>query len=163
MLIQKTFHMHMARELAKANLSDLPGYHRYFSGVDTVEVDAEGVAHIQFRLPCGFYAELYLSPVPGENPNQRLFRSCGGNAEVLGIVDYFEIKPILTEVVLTVDYTIHSLFFRFVDHLTHGVDRFLNGQLERLEAHFDQPVVGIRADTTLRKPINGHHLRENPA
>jgi len=42
--------------------------------------------------------------------------------------------------------------------LCHSIDHFLNRQLTQLEAHFAQPLEGIRADTDLPTPIN-HHPR----
>ena len=121
-----------------------------------VEVTPEGKAHFVFRLPWGFRAEVELVRMPGETPGQTLFRSGRGNIEVLGALEYFAIRPNLTEVVLTLDYTIIPLVCRFIDSLNHSIDRFLNRQLERLERHFEQPLEGIRADTNLPEPINHH-------
>jgi len=156
MLIQKTFHLHFVQEVAKARLANPAGYRWRFVGVEIAEVMPEGRAHFVFRLPWGFRVDVELVQLPGENPAQTLFRSSRGNVAVLGVLEYFPIRPGLTEVVLTLDYTITSPFCRFIDYLGHSIDRFLNRQLERLEIHFDQPQEGIRADTNLPKPINHH-------
>ncbi len=58
-----------------------------------------------------------------------LFRSVGGDVELAGMVELFEIRPALTEVVLTLDYeTLSPLQKAF-----EALDRFLNRQLARIE------------------------------
>lgn len=162
MLIQKTFHLHFMQEVARARLANPAGYRWRFVGVEVAEVAADGKAHFVFRLPCGLRVDVELVKLPGENPAQTIFGSSRGNVAVLGVLEYFPIRPGLTEVVLTLDYTICSPVFRLMDYLTHSVDRFLNRQLERLEFHFEQPQEGIRADTNLPTPIN-HHPRVGSA
>jgi len=154
MLIQKTFHLHALQEVAKTRLTDLAGYRRQFADVEVAVMTPEGKVHFVFRLPWGFRADVELTQLPGENPAQTLFRSTRGNVEVLGVLEYFQIRPSLTEVVLTLDYTIVSPLFRLIDRWGSGVDRFLNRQLERLETHFGQPLDGSRADANVPAPIN---------
>ena len=160
MLIQKTFHLQMTREVAKEKLSNLPDYQRFLMGVQVFRDNPEDLTHLQFRLPCGFRVWVDLAEIPGKSPAQTLFRSHHGNIAVSGVAEYFQIKPNLTEVVLTLDYRIGSPIIRLIDFLFEDLDRFLNKQLELVEAHFNQPVAGIRADTILPQPINGHRLRE---
>ena len=160
MLIQKTFHLQMARDLAKTRLADFAAYYRLLNGVRQAAMMPEGTAHLQFRLPCGFLADLDVSEIPGKNPAQTLFRSSGGNMEVAGVLEYFQIKPQLTEVVLTIDYTIASPVFHVIDCVFNTFDRFLNRQLRQVEEYFNQPVSGVRADTNLPQPINGHSFKE---
>ena len=157
MLIQKTFHMHMARGIAQSKLSDLAGYRRHLIDVITATT-TDGIAHFEFQLPCGYRGELDITEVEGDNPAQTLFRSQGGNLEVAGVLEYFEVKPNLTEVVLTLDYRICSPIFRLLDYLGKGADQFLNRQLEQVEAYFtvSTSAPGIRADRNLARPINGH-------
>ena len=99
-----------------------------------------------------------MAEVEGDNPAQTLFRSHRGNLEVVGVLEYFEVKPNLTEVVLTLEYRIHSPIFRILDYIGKGTDRFLNRQLEQIEAYFSYSTgsPGIRADRNLAYPINGH-------
>ena len=160
MLVQKTFHMHVAPEVAKEKLSGLAEYYRSCTNFDRFAVDPEGFAHLEFRIACGFRGSVDLIEVPTKNPSQTMFRSRNGNMEIMGVLEYFQIKPELTEVVLTVDYTIVSPIFQVLDYLFGGVDRFLNRQLQRVEMYFNQPVSGIRADTNLRHPINGRTVGE---
>ncbi|MEI8233792.1 MAG: hypothetical protein WCH57_03805 [Verrucomicrobiota bacterium] len=147
MLIQKTFHLHLVREAAKARLQNLAGYRQQLDGVETAARTPEGGAHFVFRLPWGFRADVELVPLPGEHPSQTLFRSRRGNIEVLGVLEYFQIRPGLTEIVLTLDYKVRPLCARWIDRLAHGLDRFLNRELECLERAFSQPArnAGSRA------------------
>lgn len=148
MLIQKTFHLPTLREAAQARLANLPDYRQQLVQVDLAALTPEGRAHFVFRLPWGFRAEVELVEVPGGNPAQTLFRSVGGNMEVLGVLEYFQIRPGLTEIVLTLDYNINSWFHRLMDQWGHGFDRFLNRQLECLEAALDGP--------RSAEPVNHH-------
>jgi hypothetical protein len=147
MLIQKTFHLHLVREAAQAGLQNLAGYRQQLVGVETAARTPEGGAHFVFRLPWGFRADVELAPLPGEHSAQTLFRSIRGNIEVLGVLEYFQVRPGLTEIVLTLDYTIAPRCSRWIDRLAHGLDRFLNRELECLERAFSQPArnVGTRS------------------
>jgi len=156
MLIQKTFHLHCAQEAARARLANPAGYRWRFAGVETAEVTPEGKAHLAFRLPWGFRVEVTLVQLPGENPAQTPFRSIRGNVQALGVLEYFPIRPGLTEVVLTLDYTVLPPVCRFIDAMGHSIDRFLNRQLAHLETHFAQPLEGADAETNLPAPINHH-------
>jgi len=160
MLIQKTFHLHMLQDSAKTRLANLSDYRRHFSGVELATLTPEGAAHFVCRLPWGFRAEVELVQVACENPAQTLFRSRRGNVEVLGVLEYFQIQPNLTEVVLTLDYTIASPLFRLIDTLGNHVDRFVNRQLEGLEAHFSHPAGEPDAESNLPAPINHHPQTE---
>lgn len=136
MLVQKTFHLPALRETAQARLADLRGYCHWLANLELAEAPGDGSAHFAARLPGGFRADVELVRVDGGNSAQTLFKSSRGNVEIIGIIEYFQIRPGLTEVVLTLDYTIQPWFFRWLDCVTHSVDRFLNHQLERVEAAF---------------------------
>jgi len=138
-LIQKTFHLHLVREVAQARLQNLEGYRRQLAHVKTADSTPEGGAHFVARLPWGFRADVELAPLPAEHPAQTLFHSTRGNVEVLGVLEYFEVRPDLTEIVLTLDYTICPWCSRWIDRLAHGIDRFLNRELACLERAFAPP------------------------
>ena len=65
----------------------------------------------------------------GGDPNRMLFRSIGGNVKLAGMIEFFSIRPNLTEVVLTLDYEVVSALRK----VTEVVDRFLNWQLAKIE------------------------------
>jgi len=139
MLLQKTFHLPALREAAQARLADVRGYHQQLVNMEVAVGPEEGRAHFVARLPGGFHADVELVRVSGGNAAQTLFRSSRGNIEILGVLEYFQIRPGLTEVVLTLDYTIEPWFFRWLDCVAHCMDRFLNHQLERVESAFCGP------------------------
>ncbi|MCX6967566.1 MAG: hypothetical protein NTZ46_07265 [Verrucomicrobia bacterium] len=153
MLIQKIFHLHCAQETARARLANPAGYRWRFAKVETADV-ADGKAHFIFRLPWGLRVETELVQLPGENPTQTPFRSIRGNVFVLGVLEFFPIRPGLTEVVLTLDYTILSPVCRWIDSLSHSMDHFVNRQLACIEAHFNQPPESMHTDRPLPTPIN---------
>lgn len=136
MLLQKTFHLPAFREAAQARLANLRDYHQQLTNMEVTVVSGEGRAHFVARLPGGFRADVELVRVPGGNSAQTLFRSSRGNIEILGVLEYFQIRPGLTEVVLTLDYTIEPRFFRWLDWVAHNMDRFLNRELAHVEAAF---------------------------
>ena len=156
MLIQKTFHLGMKGDIAREKLLNLREYRNDFTDVEQATVNADGVAHFEFRLRYGVPGKVDLVRAPGDNPAQVLFRSRDGNMDVLGVLEFFEIKPDLTEVVLTLDYSFTSPLLRLIDYFSHGMERFIDQQLERVEAHFARPITGIRADRNLPAPINGN-------
>ena len=162
MLIQKTFHLGMKAEIAREKLLNLREYRNELVGVEQAAVDDEGVAHFEFHLPYGIRGKVELVRAPGEtdNPAQTLFRSRDGNLETLGVLEFFEIKPDLTEVVLTLDYSFTSPLFRLIDYFSHAMEHFIDRQLERVEAHFARPIAGVRADRNLPAPINGNRVFE---
>lgn len=131
MLTQKTFHLPMPWRVARARLANFRDYCRECEPLE------EAVVRLPFRLPFNFHGYLDLVPVAGRNPTQLLFRSEGGPIRLIGLMEYFEVGPNLTEIVLTIDYVIASPFRRCLDYFTGGVEYFLNGQLALIEAHFD--------------------------
>lgn len=140
MLTQKTFHLQMPWHKARAMLSDIRGYRRKCLYVEDMLTPAKGVVRLLFSLPLRFRGHVDLAIVEGENPTQLLFRSEGGAIQLIGLLEYFEVKPNLTEIVLTVDYVISSRFYRWANYCSRSVDRFLNQNVALLESHFSQPV-----------------------
>ncbi len=159
MLIQKTFHLGMKKEVARERLFHVREYRHELPGVElAVTAAAAEAVHFAFRLAGGVRARVELVRAEGDNPAQTLFRSRDGNLDVLGVLEFFEIKPDLTEVVLTLDYSFRSPVFQAVDYLLHGMERFIDRQIGSIEAHFARPVAGFRADRDLPTPINGTPL-----
>lgn len=160
MLIQKTFHLPMARGEAKSSLAQVQQFWRNFSGVQRAEMTDPGTARFTVRLPFGFSAWCVMVDVPSQSPMQTLFRTTAGNIEVLGVVEFFEIRPRFTEVLLTVDYDVQPLWYQLADRLTHCMERWINEQIVQVEAYFSKRGAGIKANRSLRTPINGHGPHE---
>jgi uncharacterized membrane protein len=77
-----------------------------------------------------------LVALPSDDETQTLFRSVGGNMQVAGMIEFVPIRDNCTEVQVTIEYGIHSPMHSVFDAVTNAVDRFLNKQLRRIEAHF---------------------------
>jgi uncharacterized membrane protein len=135
MLIQKVFHVQQGLDEAKVRIGNFHSYRRVFEGVNSSTVPAEGVARFQFSTGNGFRAQVEISELPTEDPNQTLFRSTDGNMEIAGLIEYFAIRDNLTEVQVTLEYTLHSHMYSVLDAVTGSMDRFLNRQIRRLQGY----------------------------
>jgi hypothetical protein len=162
MLIQKIFHLQMPREIARQRLGHLAAYPGSLRARHRVE-EEDGVTCLRFHLPLGFDGCVELAATPGGNALQSLFASRAGNIRLTGVAEYFQLHRSLTEVVLTLDYRIIPLWFRFLDAMFGLIDGFLTRELRRLEQEFNRAPAAIRADRNLAEPINGHaHPGEEP-
>jgi uncharacterized membrane protein len=137
MLIQKTFHIKKSLNDTKASLANIQAYRRELEGVNRAVITADGIAHFEIETGAGFGAAVDLAEIATGSENEILFQSLGGDMEISGMVEFFEIRNNLTEIVLTLDYSIKSSVLRAVDSLTGSVDHFLNRQLSRIQMHFE--------------------------
>jgi hypothetical protein len=131
MLITKIFHMRQSLPEAREHLRELGSCNRTEEDAEVrcTRIEAEGVERFEFNMREGQRVSADIREVPGDDPSRILFRSVGGNVEMAGMVELFEIRPNLTEVVLTLDYEPVSRWQKAFD----AVDRFLNRQLARVE------------------------------
>jgi len=88
-----------------------------------------------------------LLAVDSESPDELAFESVGGNIDLMGLVDFAEIRPNCTEITLAVHYEIKNKLFAWLDRRLHFVDAFVNAELRSIRAHFE----GIRS-TYLERP-----------
>ena len=100
-------------------------------------ITADGVGHFELKTLSGHTLFADVAEVPDETPDQLIFCSIGGNMQVNGTLEFFEIRENVTEMVLTLDYYIESPLHRVMDRVTSGMDRFLNRLLMRIQMHFD--------------------------
>jgi hypothetical protein len=156
MLIYKTFHLPLARDEAKNRLRQIKNHWRRFSGLEQFTLTHDGQLRLSVRLPFGFKAECELEELASTKPEQTLFRSNRGNVEVVGVVDFIEIRPHLTEVAVTLNYTIMENWYQTLDWLTRCVERFVGQKLEQLEALLSKKGGALGANESLGAPINGH-------
>jgi carbon monoxide dehydrogenase subunit G len=136
MIIEKTFHLNESIQAAKTRLSNIGSFRRHLAGMKKAYVTADGVGHFEFETGAGFRGHVDVAEVASDNPDQTLFKSYDGNIDLVGVVEYFAIRPNLTEVTLTIDYKIKSPMFRVIDLLTGTMDRFLNRQLRNMQRYF---------------------------
>jgi len=137
MLLQKTLHMSQSLEECKSRLSSIQSYRRQFVMVTKATVTSSKTVDFSFRGPLGFEARTVLLATESENPNQAAFESTGGNIELMGIVDFEEIRPNCTEVTLAVHYEIKNRLFAWLDRHFRFVDTFVTSELRSIRAHFE--------------------------
>ena len=149
MLLQKTLHMSQSLAECKARLSSIQSYRRQFLMVTKATVTSSKTVDFSFRGPLGFQARTVLLNVDSESADEYAFESVGGNLDLMGLVDFTEIRPQCTEVTLAVHYEIKNKLFAWVDRRLHFVDAFLNSELRSIRAHFE----GIAAPYVEQAPI----------
>lgn len=130
MLINKIFHLRQPVAEARQRLREPGTWNGLESDPDMgcSTIKTEG-GRFEFSTRQGQRLSAKIEEVPGDDPNQILFRSAAGNVELAGIIELYPIRPNLTEVVLTVDYVAVSPLQKAFEAL----DRFLNRQLLRIE------------------------------
>jgi len=135
MLTTKIFHLHQPMDEARSSLRDLRTWNNspHDAEIKCSAARAGGIAQFEFRTPTGQRLCADIEEVPGGEPNNILFRSVGGDVELAGLVEFFQIRPNLTEVVLTLDYEPESPLQKAFETIASAVDRFLNRQLARIE------------------------------
>jgi len=141
----------MSQPLAesKARLTSIQSYKRQFVMVTKATVTSSKTVDFSFRGPLGFDARTTLLAVESESPDQFAFESAGGNIDVLGLVDFTEIRPNCTEITLAIHYRIKNRLFAWLDRKFGFVDTFVNAELRSIRAHFE----GIATPYVERMPI----------
>src|SRR5712664_3461712 len=129
MLLQKTLHMREPVAECKARLASIQSYRRQFVMVTRATVTSSKTVDFSFRGPLGFEAHTVLLAVESDSPDEVAFESVGGNLDLMGIVDFTEVRPNCTEITLAVHYEIKNKFFAWLDRRLHFVDAFLNSEL----------------------------------
>ena len=137
MLIQKTLHMSQSLDECRARLASIQSYRRQFVMVTKAIVTSAKTVDFSFQGPLGFKARTVLLAVDSESPDEFAFESVGGNIELMGLVDFMEIRPSCTEITLAVHYEIKNKLFAWLDRRFHIVDTFVNSELRSIRAHFE--------------------------
>jgi len=132
MLINKIFHLRQPLPEARRRLREFGNWtgSKGDAEMNCSMIEHEGIERFEFSPRPGERVSADIQELPGDDPNRILFRSVGGNAEVAGMIEFFPIRPNLTEVVLTLDCddAVSPLQKAF-----DTLDRFLNRQLARIE------------------------------
>jgi hypothetical protein len=137
MLLQKTLHMSQSLAECKMRLSSIQSYRRQFLMVTKATVTSSKTVDFSFRGPLGFEARTVLLAADSDNPDEIAFESTGGNIDIMGIVDFAEIRPQCTEVTLAVHYEIKNKVFAWLDRRFNFVDAFVTSELRSIRAHFE--------------------------
>src|SRR5438067_216456 len=130
MLLQKTLHMGQPLPDCKSRLANIHSYRRQFVMVTRATVTSSKTVDFSFRGPLSFQGHTVLLAVESNSPDEVAFESVGGNLDLMGIVDFAEVRPNCTEITLAV----HYLISRQVD-LLGRVAQF--GAIELHAALFD--------------------------
>lgn len=149
MLLQKTLHMSQSLAECKSRLSSIQSYRRQFLMVTKATVTSSKTVDFSFRGPLGFEARTVLLAAESGSPDEIAFESTGGNIDIMGIVDFAEIRPSCTEVTLAVHYEIKNKLFAWLDRKFHFVDAFVTSELRSIRAHFE----GIAAPVQERPAV----------
>src|SRR5467141_3969905 len=137
MLLQKTLHMGQSLPESRARLASIHSYRRQFVIVTKATVTSSKTVDFSFRGPLGFQAHTVLLAVDSDSPDEIAFESVGGNIDLMGLVDFTEIRPNCTEVTLAVHYEINNKLFAWLDRRLHFVDAFVTAELRSIRAHFE--------------------------
>ena len=149
MLLEKTLHMSQPLDECKARLANIQSYRRQFLMVTRATVTSSKTVDFSFRGPVGFQARTVLLAVDNDSPDELAFESVGGNIDLMGLVNFTEIRPTCTEITLAVHYEIKNKLFAWLDRRLHFVDAFVNSELRSIRAHFE----GIAAPYVEQAPI----------
>jgi hypothetical protein len=137
MLLQKTLHMGQSLLECKNRLANIYSYRRQFVMVTRAIVTSSKTVDFSFRGPLGFAGHTVLLGLDSDSPDQLVFESVGGNLDLMGIVDFTEVRPNCTEITLAVHYKIKNIFFAWLDRRLHFMEAFVNRELRTIRAHFE--------------------------
>ena len=137
MLLEKTLHMSQPLAECRARLASIQSYRRQFLMVTKATVTSSKTVDFSFRGPLGSQVHTVLLAVESESPDEVAFESVGGNIDLMGLVDFAEIRPNCTEVTLAVHYEIKNKFFAWLDRRFHFVDVFVTSELRSIRSHFE--------------------------
>ena len=119
--------------------------------VTKATVTSSKTVDFSFRGPFGFEAHTVLVALDSDSPNRCAFESSGGNIDLMGLIDFAQIRPRCTEVTLAVHYQIKNRVFAWLDRRLHFVDSFVTSELRSIRAHFE----GIAIPYLERSPAMG--------
>src|SRR3982751_4512354 len=137
MLLEKTLHMSQTLAECKARLASIHSYRRQFLMVTKAVVTSSKTVDFSFRGPLGFDAQTVLLSVDTESADELAFESVGGNIDIMGLLNFDEVRPYCTEVTLAGHYEIKNRVFAWLDRRLHFVDAFVNAELRSIRAHFE--------------------------
>ncbi len=144
MLLQKTLHMNEPLAECRARLASIQSYRRQFLMITKATLTSSKTIDFSFRGPFGFKANTVLLAAESESPEEFAFESVGGNIEMMGLIDFTEIRPNCTEVTLALHYEIKNKLFAWLDRHLHFMDAFVTGELRSIRAHFERTVAPHR-------------------
>ncbi|MDQ3545271.1 MAG: SRPBCC family protein [Verrucomicrobiota bacterium] len=151
MLLQKTFHMSQSLDECKSRLASIQSYRRHLTMVTKATVTSSKTLDFSFKGPLGFEANTVVARIESSSPEQLAFESWGGNVDLMGLIDFEEVRPDCTEVTFAVHYDIKNKLYAWLDRRFGIVEAILTAELRSLRSHFE----GIAAPVMERAPAFG--------
>ena len=128
----------------KKRLASIQSYRRQLGMVTRATITSSKTLDFGFRGPLGFEGHTVVAAKEGDTPNQFIFESWGGNIDLMGLVEFEEVRPDCTEVNIAVHYEIRNRLYAWLDRKFGFVDAFLTSELRRLRAHFEAIAAPVR-------------------
>ena len=141
--------MSQSLDECKSRLASIQSYRRQLVMVTKATVTSSKTLDLSFRGPLGFEANTVVAALESDSPDQFAFESWGGNIDLMGLVEFEEVRPDCTEVTIAVHYELKNKLYAWLDRQFGFVDAFLTSELRSLRAHFE----GIAAPMTERAPV----------
>ncbi|CAN5509096.1 hypothetical protein BH18VER2_BH18VER2_12270 [soil metagenome] len=149
MLLQKTLHMSQSLDECKSRLASIQSYRRQLVMVTKATVTSSKTLDLSFKGPLGFEAQTVVAAIDSGTPDQLAFESWGGNINLMGLIDFEEVRPGCTEVTFAVHYEIKNKLYAWLDRRFGFVDAMMTAELRSLRSHFE----GIAAPVLERAPV----------
>ena len=149
MLLQKTLHMSQSLEECKSRLASIHSYRRQLVMVTKANMTSSKTIDFSFRTPLGFKGQTVITPIESDGSDQFAFESWGGNIDLMGLVEFDEVRPDCTEITLALHYDIKNKFYAWLDRNFGVIDRVLTTELRSLRSPFE----GIAAPVSERSPM----------
>jgi hypothetical protein len=143
--------MSQSLDECKSRLAGIQSYRRQLVMVTNATITSSKTLDFAFRGPLGFEAHTIVTAIEGDTPDQFAFESWGGNLDLMGLVEFEEVRPGCTEVCFAVHYEIKNRFYAWLDRRIGLIESFLNRELRSIRAHFE----GIAAPVADRMPYYG--------
>ena len=137
MMLHKIFHMNQSADETRRRLFDIGSYRHHLDGVERADFTGHGLSHWSVLLPLGFKADFVLTEEVSDDRNVVAFKSLDGDLEIMGVINFYSIRPGLTEIEIVVNYESTSRVFNLLDRMLNLGDYFMLNQLRRVRAHFE--------------------------
>ena len=141
--------MSQSLEESKSRLASIHSYRRQLVMVTKANMTSSKTVDFSFRAPLGFNGQTVITPLESDGDGQFAFESWGGNIDIMGLVEFDEVRPDCTEITLALHYEIENKFYAWLDRKFGVIDRFLSAELRSLRSHFE----GIAAPVSERVPM----------
>ncbi len=141
--------MSQSLDECKSRLASIQSYRRQLVMVTKATVTSSKTLDLSFKGPLGFEAQTVVAAIDSGTPDQLAFESWGGNINLMGLIDFEEVRPGCTEVTFAVHYEIKNKLYAWLDRRFGFVDAMMTAELRTLRSHFE----GIAAPVLERAPV----------